>query len=1023
VALPTQTLSLEHSGSAPWTRFDAEWYQRRYAPDMGAIAPTPSALMAHYLEIGRRLSYSPNPLFDEAWYLKAHPEAAQEVRSRHLQSGFEHYCIEGYRHVSPHWLFDQVYYRERYADLAPELLDRLGLVNYYAHFLRYGTQEGRIAHRFFWPKFYWAALEPAQREEAATKGAFQHFLATSVGEGPESRTTPYFAPTWYRDTYGDIDAAIRDGQFSSALHHYLTNEMPAAFDPNPIFSEAAYLRRNDDVAAAVNEQRVRSGYHHFIADGVKEHRFFSRAIDLHKYVASHALVRADLKADPAMDAYLHFLTIGTALGLAVSPQAALVVGPEEDHSKAQFRSEAEVVALSHARCGIDFTMMTPPVVSVIMVVHNRFSLTKSSLASLRSNFHEAIELILVDSGSTDETINIETMIKGAKLIRLATNEGFVVACNTALRHVTSDTVLFLNNDIRLSPRAVEAALLKLRSANDIGAVGGKIVRAHGRLQEAGCVIWRDGGAAGCLRDGDPLDPRANYARDVDYCSAVFLLVPAALVKALGGFDSDYAPSYYEDTDLCVRIGQVGFRVIYDPAVVVHHLEYGSLEASEDAEAAMERGRRIFVRKHADWLMQQPERLYGGGAARARVTGRGRILFIDDTIPVRAMGSGFVRANDIIGEMAALGYAVTVFPINPTGLPILSIYPDFPDTVEILHSQTIDGLQTYIDEDPRRFHVIWVSRTHNLRLVKQTIKDLRTPEGRPVRIVIDTEAITSARERAKLRVRPQATGVLSQSLTAEFRHVEPGNHVICVNEAERAILQGQRLTKVSVLGHFRHIDATPKTFESRRGLLLLGAIHEVDTPNHDALYWFVESVLPLIVQELGGDISVTVVGYQGEGVDLSNLADRSQINLLGYVANTRHLYNDHRVFVAPTRFAAGIPYKIHEAASYGLPIVTTSLIASQIGWGHGTELLAADERNPVAFAQQVVTLYRSVALWQSLRLYATRRLLQENNQHDYRQAIASILVGEVSAEAEGSVASVAAPSSFRKGAELPPALIA
>ncbi len=308
---------------------------------------------------------------------------------------------------------------------------------------------------------------------------------------------------------------------------------------------------------------------------------------------------------------------------------------------------------------------------------------------------------------------------------------------------------------------------KLRSESSIGAVGGKIVRAHGRLQEAGCVIWRDGGTAGCLRDGDPLDPSASYARDVDYCSAVFLLAPAALVKALGGFDSDYAPSYYEDTDLCVRIGQLGFRVVYDPAVVVHHLEYGSLEATEDAETAIERGRRTFVRKHADRLAQQPERHYGAGASWARFVGRRRVLFIDDTIPVRAMGSGFVRANDIIGEMAALGYAVTVFPINATGLSILSMYADFPDTVEILHGQTIDGLQAYVDEDPGRFHIVWVSRTHNLRLVRQTVKNMRTPEGQPVRIVVDTEAIASVRERAKLRVRQQAPGHLRRFSPRNF----------------------------------------------------------------------------------------------------------------------------------------------------------------------------------------------------------------------------------------------------------------
>ncbi len=61
------------------------------------------------------------------------------------------------------------------------------------------------------------------------------------------------------------------------------------------------------------------------------------------------------------------------------------------------------------------------------------------------------------------------------------------------------------------------------SSDKIGAVGGKIIRANGQLQEAGSIIWDDGTTTGYLRDASPLAPEANYVRDVDYCSAVFLL--------------------------------------------------------------------------------------------------------------------------------------------------------------------------------------------------------------------------------------------------------------------------------------------------------------------------------------------------------------------------------------------------------------------------------------------------------------------------------------------------------------------
>ena len=56
-----------------------------------------------------------------------------------------------------------------------------------------------------------------------------------------------------------------------------------------------------------------------------------------------------------------------------------------------------------------------------------------------------------------------------------------------------------------------------------------------------------------------------------------------------------------------------------------------------------------------------------------------------------------------------------------------------------------------------------------------------------------------------------------------------------------------------------------------------------------------------------------------------------------VADTEPLYAAHRLFVAPARFAAGAPYKVYEAASFGLPVVATELLREQLGWEDGLEL--------------------------------------------------------------------------------------
>ncbi len=129
----------------------------------------------------------------------------------------------------------------------------------------------------------------------------------------------------------------------------------------------------------------------------------------------------------------------------------------------------------------------------------------------------------------------------------------------------------MDSAVELAPGALAAALRRLQSDAGIGAVGGKLVGAHGRLEAAGGIVWRDGTTLGYLRDGSPLAPEANFVRDVDFCSTTFLLLRAALLHQLEGFDEAFAASGYADVDLCLRIAEAGSRVVYDPAVVVSRL--------------------------------------------------------------------------------------------------------------------------------------------------------------------------------------------------------------------------------------------------------------------------------------------------------------------------------------------------------------------------------------------------------------------------------------------------------------------
>jgi glycosyltransferase involved in cell wall biosynthesis len=147
---------------------------------------------------------------------------------------------------------------------------------------------------------------------------------------------------------------------------------------------------------------------------------------------------------------------------------------------------------------------------------------------------------------------------------------------------------------------------------------------------------------------------------------------------------------------------------------------------------------------------------------------------------------------------------------------------------------------------------------------------------------------------------------------------------------------------------------------------------------------------LIEDTLGWETRLTIAGYTAPGTDLGRFEDHPRITLRGTVSNLEPLYNVHRVFVAPTRYAAGLPYKVFEAASYGVPVVATDLLCRQLGWTDKDEILSAGADDPKAFAAAVITLYRDKALWRRLREGASRRLIRENGRPGYIDAVGRVL---------------------------------
>ena len=108
--------------------------------------------------------------------------------------------------------------------------------------------------------------------------------------------------------------------------------------------------------------------------------------------------------------------------------------------------------------------------------------------------------------------------------------------------------------------------------NDVGAVGCKLIYPDGSLQEAGGIVWGSGVPWNYGKNKNASHPSFNYTRDADYLSAAALFVQKTVWEEVGGFSEEFAPAYYEDTDLAFKIRDAGYRTLYCPTSEVVHFE-------------------------------------------------------------------------------------------------------------------------------------------------------------------------------------------------------------------------------------------------------------------------------------------------------------------------------------------------------------------------------------------------------------------------------------------------------------------
>ena len=655
------------------------------------------------------------------------------------------------------------------------------------------------------------------------------------------------------------------------------------------------------------------------------------------------------------------------------------------------RKMDSLVSFLKSEYRISFKYYRQPRVSIVLVLFNRAELTLSCLQSILENCSVDIEIIIVDNSSSDATSAVLDRIDGATIILNNENVHFIKACNQARRYIRGEYILFLNNDSELLKNSLESALETIHQDDNIGAVGGRIVLLDGLLQEAGSIIWNDGSCLGYGRGDDPDNFQYRQQRDVDYCSGAFLLTPTRIFNELDGFDEDFSPAYYEETDYCMRLHRAGYRVVYEPNATIRHYEFASSSSSELAIDLQRKNRAKFIEKHMKILRKHfpPHSKY---ILRARFTASNQcksILFVDDRIPYRYYGSGFPRANFIVHRLAELGFHVTLLPLNCLEEDDWEVvYSDLPKSIEIALGIGKTYFVRHLLKRKGYYDIIWISRPHNMDFFSKVIKKFPSLLKRES-IIYDAEAIFALRdlELSKLKGLSPDTKDAERKIKHEVSLASNADIVIAVSDFEKLLFNQNGYKNTYVLGHALDVLRTEASFSDRKNFLFVGNLDYDRSPNVDSLIWFVKEVWPLIENNIK-DIKLDIVG-SANSILVQELASPDVI-IHGRVDELDRWYNGSRVFIAPTRYAAGVPYKIHESAAHGVPVVATDLLVRQLDWQPGQEILCAHYDNAKAFAEKCIELYQSEHMWQAIRNRAITRVRQDCSSEMMRQNLKNIM---------------------------------
>nr|WP_320013647.1 glycosyltransferase family 2 protein [uncultured Desulfobacter sp.] len=203
----------------------------------------------------------------------------------------------------------------------------------------------------------------------------------------------------------------------------------------------------------------------------------------------------------------------------------------------------------------------------------------SIVVSLESSYL-SYEVLIVDNGSQDNTVNIIEAQKGIniRLIKLDRNTGTTYSRNIAIQKAIGEFICIMDSDVELRSGTIEKLITNLKENRLLGIAAPKMIYPNGRLQKTTDqfpTIQRKIIRYFFLRQIEKIeetDRKSNTIREVDYAISALWVLKKDIINKIGLLDENikYSP---EDVDYCLRVWKSGNHILYNPTVfAVHHTQ-------------------------------------------------------------------------------------------------------------------------------------------------------------------------------------------------------------------------------------------------------------------------------------------------------------------------------------------------------------------------------------------------------------------------------------------------------------------